>query len=453
MSGIVTIAQQGLDGLLQPEGLACSCGRTHSTGLREVVIKPGALKETASVVQRHGGSRVFLIADKNTYPVAGEEVTRLLREAGIENSVYIFPHEEVQPTDTSLEEALAKFDASCDMILGVGSGTINDIGKLAAKERGVSYISVATAPSMDGFVSSTSSMVMKGIKVSEPSTVPLAVIADLDILAAAPERLLQAGFGDILAKYSSICEWRISHLVTGEYYCPEIAALMRLAVKNCVTHVEGLASRDQQAVKLVMESLILSGIAMSFAGFTRPASGVEHYFSHTWEMRHLEFNTPTDFHGIQCGIGTVLTAGVYDKIKGLTPDPERALAYVQNFDLATWQDFVRSYLGRSGEGLVEQERKEQKYSKEDHQKRLEAIVSGWDQILKIVEEELPSAQELRGYLRTIGAPVSPLEIGISWEHTRKAFLVSRDIRKKYNASWLLWDLGQADDVVQSLWQE
>lgn len=135
------------------------------------------------------------------------------------------------------------------------------------------------------------------------------------------------------------------------------------------------------------------------------------------------------------------------------PDPERALAYVQNFDLATWQDFVRSYLGRSGEGLVEQERKEQKYSKEDHQKRLEAIVSGWDQILKIVEEELPSAQELRSYLRAIGAPVSPLEIGISWEHTRKAFLVSRDIRKKYNASWLLWDLGQADDVVQSLWQE
>jgi len=117
---------------------------------------------------------------------------------------------------------------------------------------------------------------------------------------------------------------------------------------------------------------------MSFAGFTRPAlRGGTLFLPTPGEMRHLEFHTPTDFHGIQCGIGTVLTAGVYDKIKGLTPDPERALAYVQNFDLTTWQDFVRSYLGRSGEGLVEQERKEQKYSKEDHKKRLEAIVSGW----------------------------------------------------------------------------
>lgn len=452
MSSIVEIAKQGLGGLLRAEGLPCSCGRTHRTDLRELVIKSGALQETPEVVKRYGGSRVFILADKNTYAVAGAEVANLLSRAGLEYSVFVFGDDYVQPTDHSVEKVLAGFDASCDMILGVGSGTINDIGKLSSKELGVKHINVATAPSMDGFVSNTSSMVMKGVKVSVDSTVPLAVIGDLDILAAAPERLLQAGFGDILAKYTSICEWRISHLVTGEYYCEEIAELMRMAVRNCVANVEGLARRDKEAVRYVMESLILSGIAMSFAGFTRPASGVEHYFSHTWDMRYLEFHTPKDFHGIQCGIGTVLTVEIYDKIKQLRPDREKALAYVDAFDLPSWHQFVRSYLGKSGEGLVEQEKKENKYSREGHQKRLEVLVNNWDQILQIVSEELPEVSEVRRYLEIVGAPTAPTQIGISYEDARKALMVSKDIRNKYNASWLLWDLGLLDEVAQSLWQ-
>ena len=438
--------------MLTREGLACSCGKVHCTELREVILKDGALQETPEVVRRHGGSRIFIIADQNTYRVAGEEVARLLREAGIDHQLFVFEEDYVQPTDGFLDKVLAKFDASCDMILGVGSGTINDISKLAAKTRGVRYICVATAPSMDGFVSNTSSMVMKGIKVSVESTVPLAVIADLDILAAAPERLLQAGFGDIVAKYTSTAEWRISHLVTGEYYCEQIAQLMRMAVRKCVANAEGLARRDKAAVQYVMESLILSGIAMAFAEFTRPASGVEHYFSHTWDMRYLEFHTPKDFHGIQCGIGTVLTLDVYDRVKELTPSLDRGLAYVQDFDLAKWHDFVRSYLGKSGEGLVEQEKQERKYDRGAHKKRLETIVANWGPILQIVEEELPTADEVRQTLAAVGAPTAPTEIGISWEDARKAFKVSKDIRNKYNGSWLLWDLGELDAVADSLWR-
>lgn len=453
MSSIVEVAKQGLEGLLKKEGWPCSCGKVHKTPLQEVIIKSGALTETAAVVKKYGGSKIFLIADRNTYRVAGEEVVRLLGEAGLETTLFLFEEDYVQPTDTSVDKVLAKFDASCNMILGVGSGTINDISKLTAREVGRDYINVATAPSMDGFVSNTSSMVMQGVKVSVPSTVPLAVIGDLDILAAAPERLLQAGFGDIMAKFTSTCEWRISNLITGEYYCEEVAELMRMAVRNCVANVEGLAKRDKQAVKYVMESLILSGIAMSFAEVTRPASGVEHYFSHTWDMRYLEFHTAHDFHGIQCGIGTVLTLDVYDKIKQLKPNREKALEYVENFDLAKWHEFIVSYLGRSGQELVELEKKENKYSKEAHKQRLEVILAKWDELLKIVEEELPTADELRRLLQVIGAPVAPTEMGISYEDARKAFKVAKDIRNKYNSSWLLWDLGLLDEVADSLWQE
>lgn len=453
MYNLAQMAARDLCSLLTEEGFSCLCGRNHRTNLREVIIEAGAAAATAAMVRKYRGSHVFLIADHNTYAAAGRRAASLLEQAGIPHSVFIFPDEHVQATDRALNQALAAFGPKCDLVLGVGSGTINDISKLVAKEKGAKYIIIATAPSMDGFASDTSSMVMAGVKTSVPSTVPLAIIADLDILAAAPRQLLQAGFGDIMAKYISICEWRISHLITGEYYCEEIAAMMRLAVRNCVTHAEAMAKGDHNAVRLLMASLILSGVAMSFAQATRPASGVEHYFSHVWEMRHLEFDTPTGYHGIQTGIGTMLALDIYEKIKAIKPDRERALAHAQSFDLEAWYEEIRRYLGYSGERLVELDRKEQKYNLAAHARRLEAIVDNWDQILRIVAEELPSKEELSGPMAIVGCPLSPVEIGISYGEARRTLLFTKDIRFKYNAAMLLWDLGVLEEVAQSLWQE
>ena len=103
----------------------------------------------------------------------------------------------------------------------------------------------------------------------------------------------------MLAKYVSICEWRIANLITGEYYCETIAQMVRTALKKCVDNAEGLLKRDEEAIKAVFEGLIIGGVAMSYAGVSRPASGVEHYFSHVWDMRALEFGTNMDLHGIQ----------------------------------------------------------------------------------------------------------------------------------------------------------
>jgi len=101
---------------------------------------------------------------------------------------------------------------------------------------------------------------------------------------------------------------------------------------------------------------------------------------------------------------------------------------------------------------VELEEKEQKYSREGHKRRLKRITAHWDQIRSIIAQELPTVDVLRGYLETIGAPVSPREIGLDYRQARRAFLVSKDIRNKYNASMLLWDLGLLDEVVKSLWR-
>ena len=184
------------------------------------------------------------------------------------------------------------FAHAADVIVGVGGGTINDICKILAGLTGRPYLIVGTAPSMDGFASDTSSMVVDGLKSSLPTAGARAILGDTDILAAAPGELLAAGLGDMLAKYISLAEWRISAEVNGEYFCPHVANLVRRSLDKCAAAAEGLSRRDPDAVGCVMEGLVLSGLAMGFAGVTRPASGMEHYFSHIWDMRALAFDRP-----------------------------------------------------------------------------------------------------------------------------------------------------------------
>ena len=125
----------------------------------------------------------------------------------------------MEPDELAMGQAAMNFDIDCDIIIVVGSGTLNDTGKMLAKITNRKFIIVATAPSMDGYASKTSSMISAGVKVTLPSAYSTAIIADMDIISQAPMKLLQAGLGDMIGKYTSICEWRISNIINGEYYC------------------------------------------------------------------------------------------------------------------------------------------------------------------------------------------------------------------------------------------
>ena len=190
---------------------------------------------------------------------------------------------------------------------------------------------------MDGFVSATSSMDRDGLKTTINSTAAWAVVGDLDILCNAPMHMLRAGVGDVLAKITSLREWKLAEIIVGEDYCPVIAALVEKALDTVMSQAKGLLARDPDAVRAVMEGLLIAGIGMNYAGVSRPASGMEHYFSHIWDMRSLAFpEAKHDLHGIQCGYATLLSLKVWDFIKTLTPDREKALAYVRSFDPDEW---------------------------------------------------------------------------------------------------------------------
>ena len=428
----------------------CDCGKKHSVGTKRCIIESGAVKKLPALLSECGAKKPFLLSGHDTFAAAGEAVTKVLCDAGIPYGSYVFPHSPVPATETSMGSALMHFDYSCDAIIGIGSGVINDISKLLAQATSRTYIIVGTAPSMDGFASATSSMERDGLKVSMDSTFAWAIVGDIDILKNAPMHMLRSGVGDMLAKYVSLTEWRIAKTLLGEYYCPVVAALVENALDKVVSAAPGLMNRDEEAVKAVMEGLVIAGMAMKYAGLSRPASGTEHYFSHIWDMRSLAFpDAKADLHGIQCGMGTLLSLKAYDYIRTIRPDREKALRYVAAFDGEAWNEKLSAFIGPGAEAMIAGEKKERKYDKDKHAKRLEVILSKWDEALAIINT-LPGYQEVYDLMVSMGAPTDAHVLGYTDEMLRTTFTMTKDIRDKYISTRLLWDLGELEECAATL---
>ena len=432
------------DFILRKE-FACTCGRTHRCAVNDLVTGPGALRQLPALVKKYGASRPFLLADADTWQAAGKTAARLLDESGIPFSSYVFPTGHIKPDEHTAGAALMHFDPACDLIVSVGSGVLNDTGKLLASRTGRSYFIIATAPSMDGFASATSSMECGGVKVSLNTKCAEVIIGDTDVLCTAPARMLAAGIGDMIAKYVSLCEWRLSHIIAGEYYCPTVAGMVRDALRTCVDHADGLMRRDPDAVQAVFEGLVLGGAAMSYAGLSRPASGVEHYFSHIWDMRALEFGTPCDYHGIQCATATRVAVALYRQVRTVTPDRARAQASAAAFDRDAHNAELRRLLGRSAEPLIRLEDKEQKYDPTRTMARFDVIAARWDEICAVMDDELPAREELDSLLDRLGIPQHPAALGLG-DDLAAVFRATGDIRDKYVLSRLCRDLGVPDEV-------
>ena len=423
----------------------CKCGKQHIFH-SNVIVKEGAIMELPRLLKQYDAKKVVLIADQNTYTAAGKAVTETIEDS-VKIVSCIFYEDALEPNEHNVGRAIMYYEPDCDVVIGVGSGVINDIGKIVSNVSGKPYIIVGTAPSMDGYASATSSMTRDGLKISLNSKCADVIIGDLDILCQAPAKMMASGLGDMLAKYVSICEWRIASLITGEYYCEDIARLVREALKKCVDNAQGLMKGDKEAVKAVFEGLVIGGVAMAYAGVSRPASGVEHYFSHVWDMRGVEFGTQVDLHGIQCAVATYHAIRLYEIVKKQTPDYEKAKDYVSAFDRSAWEQTLRRFLGKGAEAMIALEKKEGKYRKDTHPARFQIIAQNWDTILRIIEEELPSSEEIAKLLATIGISTDLNTMGVDAACARTTFMATKDIRDKYVLSRLAWDLGILDELT------
>ena len=423
----------------------CQCGKSHIGCVDDVLIGSGIISCLPETVKKYNAARPFVLTDKTTYEVAGKHALAILDDSDISYVSYTLPCESPKPDEHSVGSIIMHYDHSCDLIIAIGSGVINDLGKILAATAKKPYIIVATAPSVDGYASSTSSMDRDGLKISLNSTTANVIIGDTDILKNAPLKMLKAGLGDMLAKYTSICEWRIGSLVTGEYYCDYVASLVRYATNRCVENAQGLLCRDEKAVEAVFEGLVISGLAMSFAGISRPASGVEHYFSHLWDMRSLEFGKKAELHGIQCASGFISATRIYEKLKAITPNEEKAISFVHSFDIDEWSATLRKHWGKSAEPMIKSAVAEKRYDLAAHKKRLDLIISHWDDILSIINEELLPLDTVEQIFTSLDFPDVPSKIELEDKLLPITFKATKDIRSKYILSTLLWDIGELDN--------
>lgn len=449
MMTVEQIRTMELSDLISLGEFDCCCGKKHAAGAKKIVIEKGAVNAIPEILKELDVKKPFILSGHDTYAAAGEKVCDVLTGAGYVFSSYVFPASPVRPTEHTVGSAIMHFDFSCDLIIGVGSGVINDTSKMLAKATGRKYIIVGTAPSMDGFLAGTSSMDRDGLKVSLSTASPWAVIGDLDILCNAPMHLLISGVGDILAKITSLREWKLAEIIVGEDYCPVVAALVEKALDKVVAQTDNLLKRDPEAVKSVMEGLLIAGMAMYYVGVSRPASGMEHYFSHIWDMRALAFeDCRFEQHGIQAGIGTLYTLMAYETLinGGYRPDEKRAMDYVKNFSLEEWNSKLLTFVGPGAEAMIAGENKEHKYDPAKHVARFKIIQERWDEIVAVIKT-LPSSAEIRKLMESIGAPTSASCIGYTDEQVKTTFTMTKDIRDKYVGTRLFWDLGILEEIA------
>jgi glycerol-1-phosphate dehydrogenase [NAD(P)+] len=269
---------------------------------REILIGTGVLAQLIPVCQSLGfQSSIFVVTGPHVYSKITKEVIERFTGEGYQVNHFFVHSSNVQVLETVMEFLNRR---PCEVVLGVGGGTVIDVAKISASRIEKPFISIPTAASHDGIASSRASIKGLGKPTSTSTTAPLAIIADTEVIRKAPYQLTAAGCGDIISKYTAVYDWELGHRYTNEYYGEYSAnlALMsaRLVMKNAVT----IAKNTEESLRIVLEALISCGVAMSIAGSSRPCSGAEHMFSHALDTI---VDTPA-LHGEQCGIGAILIA-------------------------------------------------------------------------------------------------------------------------------------------------
>lgn len=429
---------------------SCKCGNQHTIALKKVVIKPGAINNVADIIKELNCKYPMIICGPNGRDAAGTAVNKLVSESGFKPIFHVLDEEDLVPNEEALGEIMMAHKIDVDIIVAVGTGTVNDICKFISFHMGIPYIIVATAPSMDGFASSGAALVTQNLKTTYESHVPAAIVGDVDILKKAPMEMITAGMGDILGKYICLTDWKIARIVNDEYYCPVIVEMVQQSLERVAANAKKVLVRDEQAVSAIMEALVLTGIAMAFAGNSRPASGSEHHISHYWEMKFQLDGKKAILHGTKVGIGTVLTSHMYNKLKTIKPDFEKARQHAENYDMKAWEDNMHRTFQKAAPGVIELEKKTGKNSAEAHRARIAVIEKKWDKITEIIDTCVPATETIINILKELGAPAFPEKIGIDYDMVYDSIIVAKEVRNRYTLLQLLWDLGIEEEMAHEL---
>jgi len=321
---------------------------------------------------------------------------------------------------------------------------VHDLVRFVAAERNTPFVSLPTAPSVDGFASSVSALIQGGVKRTLPAKMPEALFADPAVLAGAPSELIAAGFGDVIGKATALADWSLSREVTGEELCPAIWELAAGVVEEVAARAPAIGRGEPGAVESLFTGLLLSGIAIHLAGSSRPASGAEHHLSHYWEMRLLWSGRPEVLHGAKVGVATVIVSRLYEAV---FEKPSHGAAAPAP---AGWEQVagrIRRHFGPLAGEILEQNAARYKDPEEAWSRRRRAA-ERWNEIRSRARPLIWPPSEVERLLLEAGAPASPAELGIEPGWVRAAILAAKEVRPRYTVLQLADDLGLLEELAE-----
>ena len=443
---------QFIDGCLVHQEFLCECGKKHSVPIQEIIVGQGALNEVGRVLDRLDvGKRCVVIADLNTFAAAGEKVMTIISNKAYQPKLCLFnTHNLVKPDEYAIGKVMLDIGTDTSFLLVVGSGSLTDLVRYISSRTGIPFISVPTAASMDGYASSGAPMLQGGFKRTIISTHAQAIVADVDVLCQAPYELTASGFSDMIGKLTSRVDWKLSNIMTGEYYCDFFVKLIDDVVQMCIANSTGIRQRKPDIMARLMEGLILSGIGMLVIGNSRPASGSEHSLSHYWEMKaFLERKTP-HLHGKKVGVATGVMAKFYERFFARNPfDIDMPAIQARKQRLEDIEASMQRYLGRAAEGVIQVARSTY-MSWEEQQRHIETLQTSWKDI-ESLRKLVPTFDRIVKIQQDAGASIMPEDIDVDRALLREALLNAKDVRSRYTvlraAEMLGWLEEIADEVV------
>ncbi|MEA3335741.1 MAG: sn-glycerol-1-phosphate dehydrogenase [Chloroflexota bacterium] len=406
-----------------------------------IVVEPDVVPALVNYLREQDLSRLTLVADDNTYAALGERVAQALTEKGIDLLEIRLEGEEIVPDERFVMQVLEQVGGDRRTYLAVGSGVVTDIVRFVSHRTGKDFISIPTAPSVDGYTSVSSALVLQRIKKTVPGQPPVAIFADLETLSTSPRPMIAAGFGDVIAKYTSVADWTLGGMLWNAPYDASVADRARRARNACADRVELVGEGTWEGVQSVFDALSETGLCMLAIGASYPAGGSEHYVSHYWEMKLLQEDRPALLHGAKVGVGTVYTAGLYEALRKVSreqaierlqttpmPDPERDRARIRE---SYWS---------IADSIIEEQAGYLEMSPADYEGLQNKVIENWDGIQEAAAD-VPSSSQLASWLRTVGGPVTAADLGFTDAERDLALSVSHFMRERFTVYKLSRMLG------------
>ena len=425
-----------------------------SASIAEVLIAPSALADAGALYLRvFGQNPACLIADENTWAAAGAAVQASLMANGIATRMHILPGKpRPKPTVELADDLRAVLAKDSATPIAIGSGVINDLVKYAAFQLNRPYLCVATAASMDGYTSAGAPLSDRGFKKTIPTRPARAVLADLDVIAAAPPAMLGWGYGDLAGKVPAGGDWIIADALGIEPLDDIAWPMVQDGLAGWLAQPERLAQGDRVALDGLFAGLTLIGLAMEAHGSSRPASGADHQIAHIWEMEDLSQNGERVSHGACVSVGCVAVLQLYDwllaqdlaaldatKIVAAAPNPTQQAAIIRH---------------AFGPGEIAEravvETRAKAVDPKMHLARLTLLGQIWPDLAICLRARLMPAPAMIRRLQRIGAPSASTDIGVSRAHLRATIAKARYLRDRYTILDLLDETGLLSKAIDAV---